>query len=85
MKEAQSKRGKTGGVASGTARRGKVWRNTALDLAKAIRAAQSTLSQLDLAQEIAFQWKLEEPCRTSMLIPLIREWERQGMLARRCK
>ncbi len=86
LKEAQSKRGKNGGLESGKVRRKAVtksYRNPALDLAKTIRGAKPTLSQEALAGEIEDQWTLREPCRPAMLIRLIREWERQGKLARR--
>ena len=71
------------GVASGTARlekAGEDYRNDALDLAKQIRAEKPRLSQADLAMEIVFRWKSEKPCRDSMLVPLISEWERDGKL-----
>jgi hypothetical protein len=85
LKEAQSKRGKNGGLMSGKVRLKAVTkrRNQALDLAKAIRGAKPNLSQQDLAGEIEDQWNLQEPCHPSMLVPLIRKWEEQGKLVRR--
>jgi len=87
LKEAQNKRGKSGGQVSGRARLKAVTkpRNHALDLAKAIRDAKPNLAQDDLAGEIEDQWNLLEPCRPSMLVRLIRGWEREGKLARRRK
>jgi hypothetical protein len=64
----------------------KAWRDNALDLALDILLAeQDILPQEKLATEIAFQWKWKEPCRESMLVTLIREWERDGTLPRRRK
>jgi hypothetical protein len=65
----------------------KKWRNRAFDLALEIRTEEKGkgLSQEKLATEITRLWRWEEPCRKSMLVLLIREWERDGKLPRRQK
>jgi hypothetical protein len=84
--KAASKKGSDGGNASGAARLEKAdeeYRNDALDLAKQIRTEKPHLSQKAVATEIGCRWKSERPCRDSMLVPLVSEWEREGKLPRR--
>ncbi|MGB8899194.1 MAG: hypothetical protein WCC90_08150 [Methylocella sp.] len=78
-----------GGTASGVNRLKEAgdWRNKALECAKLIRSEELTrpekpqLPKAALATEIAF--KLDIKRGQSMLIPLIRQWERDGKLPRK--
>jgi hypothetical protein len=80
---------KAGGKESGKTRLAaaeKAYRNHALDLAlEIIRTKKKSISQESLAAEILCKWKSETPCRKSMLVPLIREWDRALLLPGRRK
>lgn len=80
--------GTDGGEKSGEVRRIKAeekWEAEALIYALFLRDETPSLSQLPLADEIAFLWQSKTPLRKSMLPERIREWERAGLLPRRKK
>jgi hypothetical protein len=61
------------------------WRPHALELARQIRKENPSLSQKNLAAEIAKGWRLQIDCPKTQLILSTREWERSGELPKRTR
>jgi hypothetical protein len=82
LSEVQSEKGKKS-AASRRKEAAEMWQSHALDLAKEIRAGDSSIRQQHLAAKIREKWHLQIKCVCeSRLIKSISKWENEGKLTK---